>query len=123
MPKVIDFGMAKATNQKLTEKTLFTNFATMIGTPAYMSPEQAEMSSMDVDTRSDSLGRTGQSGRRAARAGGEAAMGLRPCAGVCGRNIWRRKIKAPMPLPSALRSKIRSASAEETRGAWRLEVN
>jgi WD40 repeat protein len=53
MPKVIDFGIAKATSQKLTEKTLFTNFGTMIGTPAYMSPEQAEMSSMDVDTRSD----------------------------------------------------------------------
>jgi len=54
MPKVIDFGIAKATNQKLTEKTLFTTYAQMIGTPAYMSPEQAEMSSMDVDTRADS---------------------------------------------------------------------
>jgi WD40 repeat protein len=53
VPKVIDFGVAKATNQKLTEKTLFTNYATMIGTPAYMSPEQAEMSSSDVDTRTD----------------------------------------------------------------------
>lgn len=53
MPKVIDFGIAKATNQKLTEKTLFTNYAHMIGTPAYMSPEQAEMSTMDVDTRTD----------------------------------------------------------------------
>jgi len=53
MAKVIDFGIAKATNQKLTEKTLFTNYAQMIGTPAYMSPEQAEMSSMDVDTRTD----------------------------------------------------------------------
>ncbi|MCX6925643.1 MAG: protein kinase, partial [Verrucomicrobia bacterium] len=53
MPKVIDFGIAKATNQKLTEKTLFTQHATMIGTPAYISPEQAEMTSMDVDTRSD----------------------------------------------------------------------
>ena len=52
-PKVIDFGIAKATNQKLTEKTLFTNFGAMIGTPAYMSPEQAEMSSLDVDTRAD----------------------------------------------------------------------
>ena len=52
-PKVIDFGIAKATNQKLTEKTLFTNYATMIGTPAYMSPEQAEMDSMDVDSRTD----------------------------------------------------------------------
>jgi eukaryotic-like serine/threonine-protein kinase len=53
MPKVIDFGIAKATSQKLTEKTLFTNYGTMIGTPAYMSPEQAEMSSLDVDTRAD----------------------------------------------------------------------
>jgi tetratricopeptide (TPR) repeat protein len=53
VPKVIDFGVAKAINQKLTEKTLFTNFATMIGTPAYMSPEQAEMSGLDIDTRSD----------------------------------------------------------------------
>jgi serine/threonine protein kinase/WD40 repeat protein len=51
--KVIDFGIAKATGQQLTEKTLFTNFAQMIGTPLYMSPEQAEMSSLDVDTRTD----------------------------------------------------------------------
>src|SRR5262245_37176302 len=50
---VIDFGVAKALDQKLTEKTLFTNFGAMIGTPAYMSPEQAEMSKLDVDTRSD----------------------------------------------------------------------
>jgi len=53
VPKVIDFGVAKATNQRLTEKTLFTRYAHMIGTPAYMSPEQAEMSGLDVDTRSD----------------------------------------------------------------------
>jgi serine/threonine protein kinase/tetratricopeptide (TPR) repeat protein len=53
MPKVIDFGVAKATGQQLTEKTLFTNFAQMVGTPLYMSPEQAEMSSVDVDARSD----------------------------------------------------------------------
>ena len=53
VPKVIDFGIAKATNQKLTEKTLFTNYSQMIGTPAYMSPEQAEMSGLDVDTRTD----------------------------------------------------------------------
>ena len=51
--KVIDFGIAKATEQKLTERTLFTAYGEMIGTPAYMSPEQAEMSSVDVDTRSD----------------------------------------------------------------------
>jgi serine/threonine protein kinase/WD40 repeat protein len=52
-PMIIDFGIAKATNQRLTEKTLFTHFAQMIGTPAYMSPEQAEMSRLDVDTRTD----------------------------------------------------------------------
>ncbi len=53
IPKVIDFGIAKATNQKLTEKTLFTRYAHIIGTPAYMSPEQAELSDLDIDTRSD----------------------------------------------------------------------
>jgi len=53
VPKVIDFGIAKATNQRLTEKTLFTRYAHIIGTPAYMSPEQAELSDIDIDTRSD----------------------------------------------------------------------
>jgi serine/threonine protein kinase/tetratricopeptide (TPR) repeat protein len=52
-PMVIDFGVAKAIDQNLTGQTLFTNFAIMIGTPAYMSPEQAAMSKLDVDTRSD----------------------------------------------------------------------
>jgi len=53
VPKVIDFGIAKATQQELTEKTLYTQLQQFIGTPAYMSPEQAEMSGLDVDTRSD----------------------------------------------------------------------
>ncbi len=53
VPKVIDFGIAKATEQKLTEKTLFTEFTAFIGTPAYMSPEQAQFSDLDIDTRSD----------------------------------------------------------------------
>ncbi len=53
VPKVIDFGIAKATQGRLTDKTLFTNFRQFIGTPAYMSPEQAQMSAVDVDTRSD----------------------------------------------------------------------
>jgi WD40 repeat protein/serine/threonine protein kinase len=53
VPKVIDFGIAKATYQRLTEKTVFTRYAQMIGTPEYMSPEQAEMSGLDVDTRTD----------------------------------------------------------------------
>jgi serine/threonine protein kinase len=51
--KVIDFGVAKALNQELTERTLFTQFSQMIGTPLYMSPEQAELSGLDIDTRSD----------------------------------------------------------------------
>ena len=53
VPKVIDFGIAKATSQRLTDKTLFTEFLQFIGTPQYMSPEQAEMAGLDVDTRSD----------------------------------------------------------------------
>ncbi len=53
VPKVIDFGIAKATQQELTEKTIFTQYSQFIGTPAYMSPEQAEMSGLDIDTRSD----------------------------------------------------------------------
>jgi serine/threonine protein kinase/tetratricopeptide (TPR) repeat protein len=51
--KVIDFGVAKAMHQQLTAHTIYTNFAQMIGTPLYMSPEQAEMSGLDIDTRSD----------------------------------------------------------------------
>jgi serine/threonine-protein kinase len=53
VPKIIDFGIAKATQQRLTEKTYFTEYQQFIGTPEYMSPEQAEMSGLDVDTRSD----------------------------------------------------------------------
>ncbi len=51
--KVIDFGVAKAIGQSLTDKTVYTRFAQMIGTPLYMSPEQAEMAGLDVDTRCD----------------------------------------------------------------------
>jgi WD40 repeat protein/serine/threonine protein kinase len=53
VPKVIDFGIAKATQAELTEKTIYTHYHQFIGTPAYMSPEQAEMSGLDIDTRSD----------------------------------------------------------------------
>ena len=53
VPKVIDFGIAKATHGRLTDATVFTAFEQFIGTPAYVSPEQAEMSGLDLDTRSD----------------------------------------------------------------------
>jgi serine/threonine protein kinase/Flp pilus assembly protein TadD len=53
VPKIIDFGIAKATGQSLTDRTLYTGFAQLVGTPLYMSPEQAELSGLDVDTRSD----------------------------------------------------------------------
>jgi eukaryotic-like serine/threonine-protein kinase len=53
VPKVIDFGIAKATQQELTELTIYTQHHQFIGTPAYMSPEQAELSGLDIDTRSD----------------------------------------------------------------------
>jgi WD40 repeat protein/tRNA A-37 threonylcarbamoyl transferase component Bud32 len=53
VPKIIDFGIAKAVGQKLTEKTLFTEFGAVVGTLEYMSPEQAELNQLDIDTRSD----------------------------------------------------------------------
>src|SRR5213078_4001878 len=53
VPKVIDFGIAKATQGELTDKTVYTQFQQFIGTPAYMSPERAEMSGLDIDTRTD----------------------------------------------------------------------
>src|SRR5439155_17417711 len=53
VPKVIDFGIAKATEGRLTDKTIYTELHQFIGTPAYMSPEQAQMSGLDIDTRSD----------------------------------------------------------------------
>ncbi len=53
VPKVIDFGVAKATEHKLTERTLFTHYGTMVGTLEYMSPEQADLSAVGADTRSD----------------------------------------------------------------------
>jgi len=56
VPKVIDFGIARATQGRLTDKTLFTEYHHLVGTPEYMSPEQAEMSGLDVDTRTDVYG-------------------------------------------------------------------
>src|SRR5262249_11467592 len=53
VPKIIDFGVAKATGQTLTEKTLVTGIGSLVGTLEYMSPEQAEINQLDIDTRSD----------------------------------------------------------------------
>ena len=53
VPKVIDFGVAKATSQKLTERTMFTEIGSIIGTLEYMAPEQAELNNLDIDTRAD----------------------------------------------------------------------
>src|SRR5262249_26509669 len=53
VPKIIDFGVAKATGQTLTEKTLVTGFGSLVGTLEYMSPEQAKINQLDIDTRSD----------------------------------------------------------------------
>ena len=53
VPKIIDFGLAKATAQRLTERTMFTELGVMVGTPGYMSPEQADMTEHNVDTRTD----------------------------------------------------------------------
>jgi serine/threonine protein kinase len=72
-PMVIDFGVAKAINQKLTDKTLFTHFATVIGTPAYMSPEQARRAEMQA---------------RIATAETERANRIKPC--NCWIRLWTR---------------------------------
>src|SRR5262249_15259242 len=53
VPKVIDFGIAKAVGQKLTGRTVFTELGQVVGTPEYMSPEQAELNPSDIDTGSD----------------------------------------------------------------------
>src|SRR5262249_10388325 len=53
VPKVIDFGVAKATGPRLTDQTLFTEFGSVVGTLEYMSPEQAELNQLDIDTRTD----------------------------------------------------------------------
>jgi len=53
VPKVIDFGVAKATSQKLTERTLYTEVGQIVGTLEYMAPEQAELNNLDIDTRAD----------------------------------------------------------------------
>ncbi len=119
VPKVIDFGIAKAMHVPLTEKTLFTSFQQFVGTPAYTSPEQVEMSGLDVDTRSDiySLGvllyelLTGttpvetETLKRAAYA-----------------EIQRTILEAVPPKPSTRLTEIRKRGLPEARGIPRFEV-
>ena len=117
VPKIIDFGVAKALGQKLTEKTLFTSFQQMIGTPAYMSPEQAALSGVDVDTRSDiySLGVLLY----------ELLTGVTPFDAGTLRNASldevRRLIRETEPLrPSTRLSKLAGHPKSEMEGgAWR----
>jgi serine/threonine protein kinase len=90
--KVIDFGIAKALGQQLTDKTLYTGFAQLVGTPLYMSPEQAEMSGLDVDTRSDiySLGvLLYELPARAARVGVLNPPGRDPFDWLCLQKLYR----------------------------------
>jgi len=97
VPRIIDFGIAKATTDlRLTDKTLFTAFEQFIGTPAYMSPEQARMSGLDIDTRTDiySLASCSTSCSRARR------PSMRGVAGA-GLNEMRRTISEKEPaVPS-----------------------
>ncbi len=99
VPKVIDFGIAKATEGRLTDATIYTQLHQFIGTPAYMSPEQAEMSSLDIDTRSDiySLGVLLY----------ELLAGSPPFDGKelmsLGLDAMRRTIREKEPVPPSLR--------------------
>ena len=109
-PIVIDFGIAKAINQSLTTKTYFTEYGAMIGTPAYMSPEQAEMSSIDVDTRTDvySLGALLY----------EMLTGTAPFSEECLRSVsyaeMCRIIAEETPEKPSTRSRSRARQAEVT---------
>ncbi len=119
VPKVIDFGIAKAIDQRLSDKTCFTEFHAFIGTPAYVSPEQAEMSGLDVDTRADiySLGVLLY----------ELLTGKTP---FDGKELWssgldtmRRTIReqepaSPSSLLATMQSADRTTAAERQRTEW-----
>ncbi len=124
--KVIDFGVAKATHGSLTDATLFTQFHQMIGTPSYMSPEQAEMTSLDIDTRSDiySLGvllyELVRRHRLAFAAG--AAITLSLLAGLAVSTWLFFKEKAAVKEQSRLRGEAETARATEQEQRVRAEA-
>jgi serine/threonine protein kinase len=119
--KVIDFGVAKALGQELTDKTLFTGFAQMIGTPLYMSPEQAGQSGLDVDTRSDiySLGVLLYellTGRATTRCGGSSARRSRPGRARASAR-WARRRPRFRPAARAILGSSASSSAASWTGS------
>ncbi|HMO66002.1 MAG TPA: serine/threonine-protein kinase, partial [Verrucomicrobiota bacterium] len=121
-PKVIDFGIAKAVTETLTDRTLFTRFNQMVGTPAYMSPEQAGLGGLDVDTRTDIYalgvllyelltGRTPLDPRRLREAGHEAML----------RTI--REVEPPRPstrLSALAREELTALAARRREDPQRL---
>ncbi len=107
VPKIIDFGLAKAVSQRLTEKTLHTERGQIVGTPEYMSPEQAEMTNLDIDTRTDvySMGVMLY----------ELLVGARPLQEITHRQVGfyemtRRIREVDPPRPSARLSSLGDAS-------------
>jgi len=113
VPKIIDFGVAKATEQRLTENTVFTEYGQLIGTPEYMSPEQAEMTLQDIDTRTDvySLGVLLY----------ELLVGARPFDTEELRKVGLSEIRRHIrdEEPSKPSSRVRTLGGESVDSTWR----